>query len=111
MARGQEILGFHALELAQGSAALGAPAAHALGGSVAAFSRAPAEAMGWQLSQGLGSDGLRRSFGRWDSGSFGHWRMALSAADWKDMNEYNDGKNAFIKKVEAEAVLWYKEKK
>lgn len=69
------------LELAQGSAALDTPAAHALGGTVAAFSRAPAEAFGLHATQSFGSDRLRRSFVRLDSGALGPWRFALSGAD------------------------------
>lgn len=34
-------------------------------------------------------------------------KIALSAQNWKDMNEYNGGKNDFIKKVEVEAINWY----
>ena len=36
-------------------------------------------------------------------------KIALSSKDWKDMNDYNDGKNAFIKRVQAEAAAWYDE--
>lgn len=85
-----ENLGF--IEIAQGSAALGTPAAHALGGTVAAFSRAPAHERGIALEQSFGSDGLRRSFLRLDSGELGGLRVALSAADhhadkWKGEGE------------------------
>jgi GrpB-like predicted nucleotidyltransferase (UPF0157 family) len=35
-------------------------------------------------------------------------KIALSNHNWKDMNEYNGGKNAFIKKIEAQAMNWYR---
>jgi GrpB-like predicted nucleotidyltransferase (UPF0157 family) len=38
-------------------------------------------------------------------------KKALSQRDWKDGNEYNDGKDDFIKAEEANAILWYEEKK
>ncbi len=37
-------------------------------------------------------------------------KIALSTKDWQDMNEYNDGKNTFIKTEEANAVAWYLKK-
>ncbi|MCB1554663.1 MAG: TonB-dependent receptor, partial [Xanthomonadales bacterium] len=82
------------LELAQGSAALDTPAAHALGGTVAAFTRGPTEAFGIHAAQSVGSDGLRRSFARIDSGTLGPWQFALSGADhttdkWKGWGEQN----------------------
>ena len=35
-------------------------------------------------------------------------KIRLSSKEWKDGNEYNMGKNAFIKKIEKKAVKWYK---
>ena len=34
-------------------------------------------------------------------------KIRLSQEDWIDGNEYNLGKNDFIKQIESEAVLWY----
>jgi GrpB-like predicted nucleotidyltransferase (UPF0157 family) len=36
-------------------------------------------------------------------------KKKLSAKNWSDGNEYNDGKNTFIKSEESKAVLWYNE--
>ncbi len=36
-------------------------------------------------------------------------KKELSAINWKDGNEYNGGKNDFIKREEAKAILWYNE--
>jgi len=38
-------------------------------------------------------------------------KRKLSQQDWKDGNEYNEGKDAFIKKEEAKAILWYTQKR
>ena len=38
-------------------------------------------------------------------------KKKLSLKNWKHGMEYNDGKNSFIKKVQAEAVDWYKRQK
>ena len=35
-------------------------------------------------------------------------KIKLSSKEWKDGNEYNMGKNAFIKKLEKKAIKWYK---
>ena len=35
-------------------------------------------------------------------------KSELSERNWKDGNEYNDYKNAFIKEEEAKAISWYK---
>ena len=35
-------------------------------------------------------------------------KIKLSAKEWKDGNEYNMVKNAFIKKIEKKAIKWYK---
>ncbi len=37
-------------------------------------------------------------------------KKQLSNKDWVDGNEYNDGKNDFIKTEEAKAISWYNEK-
>ena len=37
-------------------------------------------------------------------------KRELSLRNWKDGNEYNDGKNDFIKIEEAKAILWYDKK-
>lgn len=37
-------------------------------------------------------------------------KNALSATDWRDVNEYNNGKDRFIKAEESKAMLWYREK-
>ena len=34
-------------------------------------------------------------------------KLRLSEKNWIDGNEYNMGKNDFIKKIESEAILWY----
>ena len=34
-------------------------------------------------------------------------KIRLSQEDWIDGNEYNLGKNNFIKKIESEAIMWY----
>ena len=39
---------------------------------------------------------------------YGELKNKLSRRDWKDGMEYNAGKNDFIKKIEAKALLWYK---
>ena len=36
-----------------------------------------------------------------------HLKVELSKKDWIDGNEYNLGKNDFIKQIESEAILWY----
>jgi len=38
-------------------------------------------------------------------------KMELSLKNWIDGNEYNDGKNDFIKSEEAKAILWYNKKR
>ncbi|MBC9794879.1 GrpB family protein [Sinomicrobium weinanense] len=38
-------------------------------------------------------------------------KKALSLNNWKDGNEYNDGKNSFIKREEEKAVKWWRDKK
>ncbi len=35
-------------------------------------------------------------------------KRKLSKQDWADGNEYNKGKDRFIKKTEADAILWYR---
>lgn len=35
-------------------------------------------------------------------------KQELSQREWRDVNEYNEGKDRFIKMVEAKAVVWYK---
>jgi len=37
-------------------------------------------------------------------------KKQLSVKNWIDENEYNDGKNDFIKTTETKAVFWYNEK-
>ncbi|MCB0653170.1 MAG: GrpB family protein [Saprospiraceae bacterium] len=37
-------------------------------------------------------------------------KKQLSEKTWSDGNEYNQGKNSFIKTIEAKAVAWYNEK-
>lgn len=34
-------------------------------------------------------------------------KLALSTREWKDVMEYNGGKNDFIKRTEAKAIKWY----
>lgn len=34
-------------------------------------------------------------------------KLSLSTREWKDVMEYNGGKNDFIKKTEAAAIKWY----
>ena len=36
-------------------------------------------------------------------------KQQLSTLDWRDGNAYNDGKNRFVKALEAKAVSWYAE--
>ncbi len=38
-------------------------------------------------------------------------KRALSQQNWKDGNEYNAGKDSFIKREEAKAIEWYKQQK
>ncbi len=35
-------------------------------------------------------------------------KILLSEKEWKDMNEYNDGKNDFIQREQSCAIAWYK---
>jgi len=37
-------------------------------------------------------------------------KKQLSTKSWNDGNEYNNGKNSFIKTEESKAILWYNEK-
>jgi len=39
-----------------------------------------------------------------------HLKKELSLRNWRDGNDYNDGKDVFIKCEEAKAILWYEEK-
>src|SRR5690606_14133614 len=36
-------------------------------------------------------------------------KVELSTREWKDVMEYNGGKNDFIKRTEALAIFWYRE--
>ena len=38
---------------------------------------------------------------------YGKLKEELSIQNWKDVNEYNDGKNDFIQKIQSQAVEWY----
>ncbi len=38
-------------------------------------------------------------------------KKKLSGQDWKDGNEYNQGKDTFIKREEAKAVAWYTQRR
>ncbi|MBD8525068.1 TonB-dependent receptor [Pseudomarimonas arenosa] len=67
-----------ALELAQGSAALDAPATHVLGGAVHAYTRDPAEQFGGRADLSVGSQGSNRSYLRLDSGTWSDFSLLLS---------------------------------
>lgn len=42
--------------------------------------------------------------------AYGQLKLELSAQEWAHGMAYNDGKNAFVKRVEGEAVRWYSER-
>ena len=42
---------------------------------------------------------------------YGELKLGLSNQDWAHGMEYNDGKSAYIKEVEAKAITWYMEKR
>ncbi len=40
--------------------------------------------------------------------AYGKLKLSLSQEDWLDANAYNQGKNNFVKKVEKEALEWWR---
>ena len=58
------------VELAQGIGNLSTPSTSNLGGAIAYFSNAPLKQLGGRVVQTFGSDGNRRSFGRFDIGEY-----------------------------------------
>ena len=80
------------LELAQGSSALDAPASHALGGAINAFSADPLAERQTRLDLSIGSQGTGRRYLRFDTGSLAGLNIMLSALDqdaekWKGQGD------------------------
>lgn len=86
------------VELAQGIGNISTPSTSNLGGTVAYTSSDPKKELGMKVSQSLGSDNNRRSFGRFDSGEYGGFSMYVSGmygtSDlWNDQAAYNESVN------------------
>lgn len=70
------------IQVNQGTADVGSPAAAALGGTIAYFSRAPGEEAGGMVRATLGSFDSRRFFARYDTGEiFGNTHAYFAVAD------------------------------
>jgi iron complex outermembrane recepter protein len=70
------------IQVNQGTADVGSPSSAALGGTIAYFSRDPAEEAGGLVRATFGSQESRRFFGRYDTGAiFGNTRAYLAVAD------------------------------
>ena len=83
------------VELAQGIGNLSTPSTSNLGGAIAYFSNAPLKQLGGRVVQTFGSDGNRRSFGRFDIGEYNGFSMYVSGMHarsdlWNDQSAYND---------------------
>ena len=81
-----------ALELAQGSSALDAPASHALGGAINAYSAEPLRQRQVRIDLNAGSQGSARRYLRFDSGPLSGLDLMLSAVDqdgekWKGQGD------------------------
>jgi iron complex outermembrane recepter protein len=70
------------IQVNQGTADVGSPSSAALGGTIAYFSRDPAQEAGGLVRATFGSQDSRRFFGRYDTGEiFGNTRAYLAVAD------------------------------
>jgi iron complex outermembrane receptor protein len=89
------------VELAEGIGSIGIPSTSNLGGTVSYTSNDPAEEMSFNVAQSLGSDGNRRSFGRFDSGEYNGFSFYIAGMNaqselWNQQEDFNDSRNKQI---------------